>query len=128
MARPLRIEHPDAWYYVMNRGRRRENVFHDRKDYLSFLEILGKCFEMFELEIHTYALVPNHYHLLVRTPPDREKLTRSARITYDSISADLVKNADITRIAGKRVRMRRKVSDTGWGTDKRGQTNIRCHS
>jgi len=25
-ARPLRIEYPDAWYHVMNRGRRGENT------------------------------------------------------------------------------------------------------
>ena len=27
MSRPLRIEYPDAWYHVMNRGRRGESVF-----------------------------------------------------------------------------------------------------
>jgi hypothetical protein len=27
MSRPLRIEYPDAWYHVMNRGRRSEKVF-----------------------------------------------------------------------------------------------------
>lgn len=27
MTRPLRIEYPDAWYHVMNRGRRGEEIF-----------------------------------------------------------------------------------------------------
>ncbi len=27
MARPLRIQYPEAWYHVMNRGRRAEAVF-----------------------------------------------------------------------------------------------------
>jgi hypothetical protein len=26
LARPLRIDYPDAWYHVMNRGRRGENT------------------------------------------------------------------------------------------------------
>ena len=29
MARPLRIEYPDAWYHIMNRGRRAERIFTD---------------------------------------------------------------------------------------------------
>jgi len=61
----------------MNRGRRREQIFLDKKDYEAYLELLGKCFEFFELEIHAYSLMPNHYHLLVRTP--RGNLSRAMR-------------------------------------------------
>ncbi len=41
MSRPLRIEYPNAWYHVMNRGRRGENIFHDKKDYQMFIP---RCF------------------------------------------------------------------------------------
>lgn len=34
MSRPIRIEYPDAWYHIMNRGRRSENIFSDEKDYM----------------------------------------------------------------------------------------------
>jgi hypothetical protein len=27
MSRPLRIQYPDAWYHVMNRGRHGEKIF-----------------------------------------------------------------------------------------------------
>ena len=40
MSRPLRIEYPDAWYHVMNRGRRGESVFRKKEDYLAFIELL----------------------------------------------------------------------------------------
>lgn len=33
-----------------------------------FLAILGEAVERFGTEIHAYSLMPNHYHLLVRTP------------------------------------------------------------
>jgi len=46
-ARPLRIEYPDAWYHVMNRGRRGENVFADEKDYNEFLALLQEASKMF---------------------------------------------------------------------------------
>ena len=34
MSRPLRIEFPNAWYHIMNRGRRSESIFLQDQDYL----------------------------------------------------------------------------------------------
>jgi hypothetical protein len=33
MSRPLRIEYPDAWHHVMNRGSRGEEIYTERNDY-----------------------------------------------------------------------------------------------
>ena len=68
MARPLRIEFPNAWYHVMNRGRRRERIYLDSKDYQAFIDLLKSASEMFNAQIAAYALMPNHFHLLLRTP------------------------------------------------------------
>ena len=68
MSRPLRIEYPGAWYHVMNRGRRLENVFADNKDYEIFIELLKDASEMWNVNITAYCLMPNHYHLLIQTP------------------------------------------------------------
>lgn len=68
MSRPLRIQFPDAWYHVMNRGRRREVVFCEEEDYLSFIEILKETTSLFNIRIAAFCLLPNHYHLLVQTP------------------------------------------------------------
>ena len=68
MARPLRIEYPGAWYHVMNRGRRGEEIFSDKKDYEAFVVLLRETGEMFDFQVSTYCLMSNHYHLLVRTP------------------------------------------------------------
>jgi putative transposase len=68
MSRPLRIEYPDAWYHVMNRGRRGENVFADNADYKTFLALLQETSEMFDLRVSAFCLMSNHYHLLVQTP------------------------------------------------------------
>ena len=67
MARPLRIEYPGAWYHVLNRGRRREKIFFSPHDYRKFLELLGECSKLFNIEIHSFSLIPNHYHLLIHT-------------------------------------------------------------
>jgi REP element-mobilizing transposase RayT len=68
MPRPLRIEYPGAWYHVMNRGRRGENVFTGGKDYDAFLAVLQECVDIFCLKVAAYCLMSNHYHLLVQTP------------------------------------------------------------
>ena len=68
MARPLRIEYPNAWYHVKNRGRRGENVFSDRKDYEMFLGVLQESFELFGCRVAAFCLLSNHYHVLLQTP------------------------------------------------------------
>ncbi|MBI4668024.1 MAG: transposase [Elusimicrobia bacterium] len=68
MARPLRIEFHGAWYHVLHRGANRQAIFLDDADRLHFLKILGECRKMWSLELLAYCLMPNHYHLLIRTP------------------------------------------------------------
>jgi REP element-mobilizing transposase RayT len=77
MARPLRIEYPGAWYHIMTRGRRKEAIFFDDKDYQLFMTVLGECSKLFSLEVHAYSLMLNHYHLLVHTP--KGNLSRAMR-------------------------------------------------
>ena len=68
MSRPLRIEYPGAWYHMMNRGRRAENIFSNKADHTTFLELLIESAEMWNVRIAAYCMVPNHYHILLQTP------------------------------------------------------------
>jgi putative transposase len=68
MSRPLRIQYPDAWYHVMNRGRRGESVFLDGQDYTMFVELLKEIVDMYKVKVAAYCLIPSHYHLLMQTP------------------------------------------------------------
>lgn len=68
MSRPLRIQYPDAWYHLMNRGRRREEIYIDKGDYIAFIELLHEASEVFNVCIAAYCLMSNHYHLLIQTP------------------------------------------------------------
>ncbi len=68
MARPLRIQYPDAWYHVMNRGRRREDIFLGRADFELFLNNLEYAAALFNVRVSAWCLMSNHYHLLVNTP------------------------------------------------------------
>ncbi|MCP3888454.1 MAG: transposase [Desulfobulbaceae bacterium] len=68
MARPLRIEYPNAWYHVMNRGRRGDNIFSDKTDFEKFLGVLQESSEMFGCRVVAFCLMTNHYHILLQTP------------------------------------------------------------
>jgi putative transposase len=77
MSRPLRLEYQDAWYHVMNRGRRGEEIFTGKDDYRNFIEILKETARLWKLRIAAYCLMANHYHLLVQTP--RGNISRCMR-------------------------------------------------
>lgn len=68
MPRPIRIEYENAFYHVMNRGRGRQTIFHDRVYYQLFLATLAESHERFDAVFHAYCLMGNHYHLLIETP------------------------------------------------------------
>jgi len=58
MSRPLRILYPDAWYHVMNRGRRRERLFKDVKDFKSFLILLKESVDLWGVRVAGYPPWP----------------------------------------------------------------------
>ena len=64
----MRIEYPNAWYHIMNRGRRGEEVFLTRKDYLVFLALLREASVLWDVRISAFCLMENHYHILAQTP------------------------------------------------------------
>jgi putative transposase len=49
MSRPLRIEYLSAWYHVMSRGRRGEDIFSDEQGYVMFTELLKEISEMWNI-------------------------------------------------------------------------------
>jgi REP element-mobilizing transposase RayT len=68
MARKLRLEYPGAIYHVMNRGDRREAIFHDDADREWFLGTLGQACQKTGWQVLAYCLLSNHFHLVVETP------------------------------------------------------------
>ncbi len=68
MARPWRIRYAGAKYHVTVRGNARQTVFHSVQDYRKFLEQLEDALNKDSVALYAYALMPNHYHLLIETP------------------------------------------------------------
>lgn len=82
MARQLRIEFSGAFYHITSRGNLRDKIFYDDKDMKRFLEILKRTKERYGYLIHAYALMDNHYHLLVETPKEGNKRGQTYKIHF----------------------------------------------
>ena len=68
MDRPLRVAVPVAWYHVIARGIERRAIFRDEAFYRKFEGLLAILLERFGVRLHTYVLMPSHYHLQIETP------------------------------------------------------------
>ena len=68
MARPLRIEYPDAYYHVCNIGLDNQRIFPSSRYFEAFIAGLEEtCFRL-NVEVHAYCLLKNQYNLLIKTP------------------------------------------------------------
>ncbi|MBT8352594.1 MAG: transposase [Deltaproteobacteria bacterium] len=67
MARAWRIEFEGALYHVLSRGNGRQDIFYDDQDRQLFLKTTEEMSERFEIDVFAYALMGNHYHLLLKT-------------------------------------------------------------
>ena len=68
MARPLRIEYEGALYHVTARGNERGKIFFTKRDYEKFKEYISAAREKYNIILHAYVMMTNHYHLIVETP------------------------------------------------------------
>lgn len=67
MPRKARIDAPGALHHIICRGIAKNKIFIDAKDRLSFLKRLDKILTDTDTPCYAWALMPNHFHLLLRT-------------------------------------------------------------
>jgi REP-associated tyrosine transposase len=61
-----RLESDTAAWHVFARGTRRLELFRDREDYLNFIRLLQYALRASGCLLWAFALMTNHYHLVVR--------------------------------------------------------------
>jgi len=67
MPRQPRLDAPGLLQHVMARGIERREIFKDDKDRKSFLDRLAVILEETQTQCYAWSLIPNHFHLLLRT-------------------------------------------------------------
>lgn len=67
MPRKARIDAPGAFHHIISRGIERRRIFEDAKDRERFVERLGLILKESATICYGWALLSNHFHLLLRT-------------------------------------------------------------
>ena len=67
MPRLARLDAPGVLHHVMGRGIEKNNIFLNNKDRNDFIHRLSELVEESALDIYAWALMPNHFHLLLKT-------------------------------------------------------------
>ena len=70
MSRAQRIDIA-GYYHILDRGVEQRDVFINPKDFEKFLNILNTVSLKFNVTLHAYCLMNNHYHLLIETKDNR---------------------------------------------------------
>jgi REP element-mobilizing transposase RayT len=65
--RAARRQAPGALNHIIARGIERRKIFEDDTDRINFLDRLGKVLSETGTKYFAWALIPNHFHLLLRT-------------------------------------------------------------
>jgi len=66
MPRKRRVEEI-GFYYIINHGVDKSNIYLSDEDYQKFMEIAKEAADDFSFEIFSFCLMANHYHLLIKT-------------------------------------------------------------
>jgi len=83
MSRPLRIQFAGASYHVMGRGLEKRRIFRSSKDHEDFYQRLYEARVRFGLKIFSFCLMPNHYHLFIKTSkPNLSMAMRHINASY----------------------------------------------
>ncbi len=80
MPRQARLDAPGVLHHVMARGIERGIIFRDDRDRDDWLQRLAGLAEAGAWRVYAWALLPNHFHLLVRT--GKTPLARGMRGTH----------------------------------------------
>ena len=67
MPRKARIDAPGALHHIICRGIERTMIFCDDGDRDSFVKRLGHVISESQTPCYAWALIPNHFHLLLKT-------------------------------------------------------------
>jgi len=78
MSRPLRIYQPSLSLHVYNRGHNCTTIFHEPEDYQRFLDRLRWVAAENDVDVHTFCVMRNHYHVVV-TPHSATGLPRAMK-------------------------------------------------
>lgn len=73
-----RDQESSTYFHVFSRGADRQDIYSLDGDHSLFERFLAEMVERFDIEVHAFALMSNHFHLLVHAPSG--ELSESMRV------------------------------------------------
>jgi putative transposase len=70
MPRSARASVGGLCYHVLNRGNRRETVFHKPEDYDAFVKAVADACVRLPMDVLAFCVMPNHFHMVIRPKAD----------------------------------------------------------
>ncbi len=68
MPRPIRVEFPNAYYWISNQSNASLPIFKENSIAELFIQTLEECIENFKLNLFAYSVSPTGYSLFLQTP------------------------------------------------------------
>jgi len=68
----MRADEAGGLYHALNRGNLRADIFRKEGDFVAFEKILFEGLQLYQIELFSYQLMTNHYHLVLRPKVDGE--------------------------------------------------------
>jgi len=70
MPRQSRDDRAGQIYHALNRGNQRQQIFRKPQDYDAFIGVLADGLQKYPVELFSFTLMPNHWHLVLRPAKD----------------------------------------------------------
>jgi putative transposase len=80
---PIRpsADHTGPTYHVVNRAVFGQLLYQNFGEYLAYVRLMAWALDSSPIELFAFCLMPNHVHLLLRTPAEREMSAFMHRLT-----------------------------------------------
>jgi putative transposase len=70
--RPARADEAGGFYQALNRGNLRAEILHKDEVLAAFERVLREALQLHQVQLFSYQLMPNHYHLVLSPLVDGE--------------------------------------------------------
>jgi len=75
------------FYHIYNRGVNKAPIFFEPRNYRHFLSLFDKYLGQY-VELYTYCLMPNHFHLLVKIKDSKERNDWKREAVFKKVSLE----------------------------------------
>ncbi len=113
ISRYIQALQPNTFYHIYNKAHENQKLFYDNEDYKRFLITLNKYLNK-SVEFYSFCLIPNHFHLLIKTMQTEKSYSKSFSDLFNSYARYLQVRHDLTGNIFNRPFKRLPITDNNY--------------